>query len=110
MQPVQLGFEQSRTLLHAYDIPVLGRLTRTPAQAVRAAAEIGFPVAMKTVSSQIIHKTDLGCVVLGLSTQAEVEHGYAQLMDAVRTAGVEEIDGILLQPMEIGRASCRERV
>lgn len=99
MQPVQLGFEQSRTLLQAYDIPVLGRLTRTPAQAIRAAEDIGFPVAMKTVSSQIIHKTDLGCVVLGLSDKADVEHGYARLMDAVQAAGVEEIDGILLQPM-----------
>ena len=62
MEPTQLGFEQSRILLDAYGIPVLGRMIRSREQAVQAAREIGFPVAMKTVSSEIIHKTDLGCV------------------------------------------------
>ena len=99
MEPIQLGFEQSRTLLDAYDIPVLGRMIRTPEQAVLAARELGFPVAMKTVSSQIIHKTDLGCVLLNLKDQTELEAGYARLMDNVRAAGVTDIDGILIQPM-----------
>ena len=70
MEPTQLGFEQSRTLLDAYGIPVLGRMVRTPEQAVVAAWDLGFPVAMKTVSSQIVHKTDLGCVLLGLADRA----------------------------------------
>ena len=99
MEPTQLGFEQSRTLLDAYGIPVLGRMVRTPEQAVVAAWDLGFPVAMKTVSSQIIHKTDLGCVLLGLADRPAVEQGFAQLMDNVRAAGVDEIDGILIQPM-----------
>jgi len=99
MEPIQLGFEQSRTLLDAYDIPVLGRMIRTMSQAVHAAEELGFPVVMKTVSSQIIHKSDLGCVLLGLADRAAVEAGYARLMDNVRAAGVEDIDGILIQPM-----------
>ena len=99
MEPTQLGFEQSRTLLDAYGIPVLGRMVRTPEQAVLAAWDLGFPVAMKTVSSQIIHKTDLGCVLLGLADRPAVEQGFAQLMDNVRAAGVSEIDGILIQPM-----------
>jgi 3-hydroxypropionyl-CoA synthetase (ADP-forming) len=99
MEPTQLGFEQSRTLLDAYGIPVLGRMVRTPEQAVLAAWDLGFPVAMKTVSSQIIHKTDLGCVLLGLADRPAVEQGFAQLMDNVRAAGFSEIDGILIQPM-----------
>ena len=99
MEPIQLGFEQSRTLLDAYGIPVLGRMIRTLEQAGQAAKELGFPVAMKTVSSQIIHKTDLGCVLLGRKDLAELEAGYAELMDNVQAAGVTEIDGILIQPM-----------
>jgi Acyl-CoA synthetase (NDP forming) len=90
MEPVQLGFEQSRTLLEAYGIPVLGRMIRTLEQAKQAARELGFPVAMKTVSSQIIHKSDLGCVLLGLEDEDALAAGYARLMDNVRAAGVTE--------------------
>jgi len=99
MEPTQLGFEQSRTLLDAYDIPVLGRMIRSREQAVHAAEELGFPVVMKTVSSEIIHKSDLGCVLLNLADRPAVEAGYDRLMDNVRAAGVREIDGILIQPM-----------
>jgi 3-hydroxypropionyl-CoA synthetase (ADP-forming) len=99
MEPTQLGFEQSRTLLDAYDIPVLGRMVRGRDQAVQAAKELGYPVAMKTVSSEIIHKTDMGCVLLNLVDRAAVEAGFDTLMDNVRTAGVNELDGILIQPM-----------
>lgn len=99
MEPTQLGFEQSRVLLDAYGIPVLGRMVQTVEQAETAAQSLGYPVVMKTVSSQIIHKTDLGCVLLDLPDSAAVRAGFAQLMDNVRTAGVERIDGVLIQPM-----------
>lgn len=99
MEPTQLGFEQSRILLDAYGIPVLGRMVRSREQAVRTARELGFSVAMKTVSSEIIHKTDLGCVLLNLPDESAVEAGYDRLMENVRTAGVGAIDGILIQPM-----------
>ncbi len=80
MKPIQLGFEFSRTLLSAYDIPILGRMVLTRDQAIIAAKEFGFPVAIKTVSSQVIHKSDLGCVLLGLTDQTAVQAGYDQLM------------------------------
>lgn len=99
MEPTQLGFEQSRILLDAYGIPVLGRMVRSRGQAVQAAEELGYPVAMKTVSSEIIHKTDLGCVQLDLQDRDAVEAGFERIMDNVRAAGVREIDGLLIQPM-----------
>ena len=99
MEPTQLGFEQSRTLLDAYGIPVLGRMVQTVEQAEVAAQSFGFPVVMKVVSSRIIHKTDLGCVLLDLRDAPAVRDGFGQLMDNVRVAGVDCIDGILVQPM-----------
>lgn len=99
MEPTQLGFEQSSILLEAYDIPLVGRMIRTVEQAVQAAEEVGFPVVMKTVSSRIVHKTDVGCVLLGLADASEVKLGFARLTDNARAAGVEEVDGILVQPM-----------
>jgi 3-hydroxypropionyl-CoA synthetase (ADP-forming) len=54
---------------------------------------------MKTVSSEIIHKTDLGCVLLDLPNPEAVESGYDRLMNNVRAAGVSAVDGVLIQPM-----------
>lgn len=99
MDPVQLGFEQSRILLESYAIPILGRMARTVGQAMQLARSFGFPVVMKAVSSRIIHKTDLGCVLLGVNDEPTVEEGFSRLMANARTAGVEELDGILVQPM-----------
>lgn len=99
MEPTQLGFEESRTLLAAYNIPVLGRMVSSCAQALEAGQELGYPLAIKTISSQIIHKTDAGCVVLGLSNPAELEQGYARLIHNAKAAGADDLDGVLVQPM-----------
>ncbi|MFQ6045941.1 MAG: acetate--CoA ligase family protein, partial [Gemmatimonadales bacterium] len=50
----------------------------------RAAGSIGFPVALKLVSPEVVHKTDVGGVVLGLESAAEVEAAAARLEDADR--------------------------
>ncbi len=106
-------------VLEAYGIPTVpwrfvslkGARSLTP-QVVEAAAELGFPVALKVVSPRITHKTDVGGVVLRLSSKAEVERAVREM---VRRVGVEEsggasdkasarpaIDGILVQQMAAG--------
>ncbi len=101
-----LGLLELEPLLGARGIRVAaGRLATSPEEAAALAGRIGFPVALKIVSADITHKTEVGGVRLGLGTGAEV-------VDAARTmlARVQgerpgaRVDGVLVQPMvEPGR-------
>jgi len=69
-------------------------------EAARAAAEVGFPVAVKLLSSTITHKTDVGGVVLGLHSTKEVEEAFRQIRERLANAGREaEMDGVIVQRM-----------
>jgi acyl-CoA synthetase (NDP forming) len=54
--------------------------------ALAAAKQIGYPVVIKVVSGQILHKSDIGGVVLGIHSDSALEKSYAQLVDNVRKA------------------------
>ena len=69
-------------------------------EVARAAAEVGFPVAVKLLSSTITHKTDVGGVVLGLHSTKEVEEAFRQIRERLANAGREaEMDGVIVQRM-----------
>ena len=78
-------------------------LARTAEEAAKAASEIGFPVALKIVSPDIVHKTDVGGVVLGVKDAEAVRRAYGQVMAAVQAArpGVR-IEGVAVQEMVSG--------
>jgi acetyltransferase len=59
------------------------RLVTTPRQAAELAEEIGYPVALKVSSPQILHKTDVGGVKLNLTSAKQVEEAFVQIMDLV---------------------------
>jgi 3-hydroxypropionyl-CoA synthetase (ADP-forming) len=89
MDLAQYGFEAPRAGLAA-----------TASEAVRLAAEIGFPVALKISSPDILHKTDIGGVLLNLRTPDEVGQGYDRIMAAARAAHPQAIvDGVEVQEM-----------
>jgi acetyltransferase len=63
----------SKKLLKAYGIPVSQEaIAQTAAEAVKIARKIGFPVVAKVVSADILHKSDIGGVVLNLNIVGEV--------------------------------------
>ncbi|MCX8065081.1 MAG: acetate--CoA ligase family protein [Candidatus Hydrogenedentes bacterium] len=67
----------AKEILRAYDFNVpLGGLARTDEEAVTIADRIGYPVAMKIVSPDIVHKSDIGGVRLGLSSPAQVRDAF----------------------------------
>jgi acetyltransferase len=69
-----LSEPEAKTMLAAYGIPVVEtRIAHTVEQAVNAAREIGFPVAVKILSPEISHKSDVGGVALDLETPEAVE-------------------------------------
>jgi acyl-CoA synthetase (NDP forming) len=74
---IVLTAPEARQVCEAYGLPVPKEgLARSIEEAARLAREIGFPVALKIVSPDIVHKTEAGGVQLGLSNTREVRQAY----------------------------------
>jgi len=95
---------EAYALLAAYDIPVLDyRLATSSEEAGTMAGEIGFPVVMKVVSPDVIHKSDSGGVKLNIEDPESASRGYDDILKAVAEAVPEAaIEGILIAPMISG--------
>src|SRR5207247_10636630 len=69
---------EGKLVCDAYGIPVPKEgVATTAAEAARLAADMGFPVVMKIVSPDILHKTEAGGVVVGVKDDADAEASYA---------------------------------
>ena len=80
------------------------RLATTADQAVVAAEAIGYPVVMKVVSADILHKSDVGGVKLKLADAAAVRIAFADIQRTVKKAMAKaKIEGCLVAPMVSGR-------
>ena len=87
----------SKQLLSAYGIPTVEtRIAESVPEAVDAAQAIGYPVALKLHSTSITHKSDVGGVQLGLTSDADVTAAYEQIEANVTGQG---FDGVTVQPM-----------
>ncbi len=86
-------------LMSAYQIPTAPtKLARGENEAVTIANELGFPVVMKIASPDILHKSDLGGVLLNIKSEKEVQSGYALLMERVTKSMLNaRIEGVHLQ-------------
>jgi acetyltransferase len=97
----QVGEVDAKEMLRAYDFTIVpGQLARTCDEAVAAADRIGYPVAMKIVSPDIPHKSDLGGVRLNLSKQQEVRDAYDLMMLRIGRGRPEaELTGVYVEKM-----------
>jgi acetyltransferase len=97
----QLGLLDLMPLLAAYGLPVAAsRLATRPEEATAAAQAIGFPVALKIVSPDIVHKTDVGGISLGLESAERVREATAVMLARVRQRRPDaRITGVLVQAM-----------
>jgi acetate---CoA ligase (ADP-forming) len=94
-----LSEHASKQVLDAYGVrPSRDALCKSAAQAVKAAAAIGYPVVMKVSSPDLLHKSDLGLVRIGVSSAREVRTAYEELMAGARRAGGKSarVDGVLV--------------
>ena len=92
---------ESRDLLSEYGVSLPdAALAKTPAEAVEAADRLGYPLAMKIVSPDIIHKSDAGGIKLKLSNADEVKTAFDEIIkNAEKITSRERIVGTLLSPM-----------
>ena len=80
------------------------RIAKTPQEAVAAADAIGYPVVLKIISPDILHKSDVGGVKLKLVDAASVRTAFSEIVSAVRTAMPHaKLDGCLVAPMITSR-------
>jgi acyl-CoA synthetase (NDP forming) len=92
---------EAKQVLAEAGVPVVAaRLARTRDEAVAISRETGFPVALKVVSPDITHKSDIGGVKLNLAGEAAVGEAYDAILAAARKAQPEaRIDGVSVQSM-----------
>jgi len=90
--------ESAKEILTAYGIKVpMYALVKTESEAAEKAKKIGFPLVAKVVSPEILHKTDVMGVKVGLSSEAKVRETFADMEE--RLSKQYEIKGILLEKM-----------
>jgi acetyltransferase len=96
-----LGELEGTKLLACYGFNVLPtELAKTHEQAVQLADEMGYPVVMKIVSPQIIHKSDAGGVKINLKDAEAVRKAFGDILAGTRAYNADaRIDGVLVQKM-----------
>lgn len=97
----RLTERESKAVLDLYGIPTVREICVDSADAaVAAAAQLGYPLAAKIESPDIVHKTEAGVVELALRSDADLRAAYDRIMaNAKANAPQAQIRGVLLQPM-----------
>lgn len=93
--------EEAVKVLKAYNFPVLPNgLANSKDEAGKIADEIKYPVVMKIISSDIVHKFDIGGVILNIQNREEAEKAYKQILKNVKKAMPKaDIKGVFVQKM-----------
>jgi acetyl coenzyme A synthetase (ADP forming)-like protein len=95
---------EGKLVCDAYAIPVPKEgVAKSAGEAAKIATDMGFPVVMKIVSPDILHKTEAGGVMVGVKTSAEVEKNYETILaNAKKYKSDAKIEGIQIQQMLTG--------
>jgi len=103
-RPLWLSAKEISELLVCYGIRTVETLVaETAAEAAALALRIGFPVVVKLNSSTIVHKTDVGGVILDLSSENDVKKAFADIQARLTEIGREhEMKGVTVQRMVKG--------
>lgn len=96
-----LNEAESKKFLENYDIPVAKyEIAKNYKDAGSAASRIGYPVAMKVLSPDILHKTDVGGLVLGIKNRKDAEAAFKQIVrSAKKNAPKAKIEGVIIEAM-----------
>jgi acyl-CoA synthetase (NDP forming) len=97
----QGGERAAKRVVASIGIPVVeDRLARSAAEAVSAAKAFATTVVLKIAAREILHKSDIGGVLIGLGSAEEIAAGYDTLIARARAAAPHaQIDGVLVTPL-----------
>ena len=99
-----LDVEQSLKMCKKHKLPIAeSSVAKTQKQAVEAGKKLGYPLAMKVISQQIIHKTEAGCIKVGVSGEREVAKDFEEIVENAKKYDKKaKVQGVLLQKMSKG--------
>ena len=102
--PGYLSKSEVQGILEAYGFLFpASEMAKDEEEAVEIAKRLGFPVVLKVVSPDVVHKSDVGGVLLDLEDEGEVRNGYQNIIPNVKSKFPEaKIDGVLVQKMVKG--------
>ncbi len=100
----QMELIKTISLLEKHKLPFSkAKLAKNPAQALKFAKELKFPVALKICSTQIIHKTDVGGIKTNIENEEQLLKAYDEIIKSVKKKSPKaKIQGIAVQRMEQG--------
>jgi acetyl-CoA synthetase (ADP-forming) len=92
---------EAKTIMKELSIPTSEfKVASNPEEAKKIGEELGYPVAMKIVSPQVVHKTDAGGVKLNLNSASEVKDAFKTIKENVQDKNSSaKIKGMLIEPM-----------
>ncbi|HEY59612.1 MAG TPA: acetate--CoA ligase family protein [Anaerolineae bacterium] len=96
-----IGEAGTRPVLAAYGISLIqAEFAENEEKSIELAGKIGFPVALKVISKEILHKSDAGGIKLNLRNSADVQQGYQEIMRSCKSHQPNAcIDGVLVEKM-----------
>jgi acyl-CoA synthetase (NDP forming) len=99
---------ESRDILHSYGLPLpQAALIRSVDEISEAALKIPYPLAMKVVCPDIIHKSDAGGIKLNLTGEAQVQKAFEEIMaNACKVTTRDRVLGALISPMAAEGQEC----
>ncbi len=105
-----LSAPEAKLVADAYGIPTPGEALATSAdEAAASSSEIGFPVVLKIVSPDILHKTDAGGVVVGVDSEDAAREAYDQILANAKAYQADaDITGVQVQKMLVTGADVQE--
>jgi len=92
---------EAKTVCKEYGIPITAlKIAKNAEDAAKYSEEIGYPIVFKIISPDVIHKFDVGGVILNINTPEEAKKAYNQIIENVKKHNPNsKIDGILVQEM-----------
>lgn len=99
-----LAMEDAHALISAMRLPLApAALATTAEEAVKLAQKIGYPIAVKLASHEILHKTEMGVVRLNLADERAVRKAFTMIRARLAQANkLDAMEGVLVQPMLLG--------
>lgn len=99
MKNLQLDFLTYRDILEKYKIIITGKPVYNIEEAKKYSKEIGYPVVLKLISPEVIHKSDLDFVKLNITNENELIQSYNEIIKNTEKQKIKTISYILLQEM-----------
>ncbi|MCK4848983.1 MAG: acetate--CoA ligase family protein, partial [Candidatus Heimdallarchaeota archaeon] len=99
-----LSYEESRTIMSLAGFPLNKMEIAVDSEdCLVKAKKIGYPVVLKLISADMLHKTDVGGVIINIDDAGDVRKSYQKILENAKKHGNIRVDGILVEETLCGR-------